>query len=336
LFTHKRITQTILKLFLLPSRNFTLTIPLMLCTGFVAGLFIDTSLLKNYLLFATVLMIYPTMIGIRIREVFDLSHYRLILTASAINFILVPALAYLLGIIFLKAEPQLFAGLIIASLLPTSNMTIAFTLFAGGNVPAAVKLTVVSLVAGSLVAPWYLLVMIGSYIEIDMASIIKIISVVVFIPLAMGFATYYLFFKRFSHGKFNEVIKPLLPAVSAWGAVYVIFTGASTNARLIVSQPKLLVYALIAWVFFYAVNYFIAIKLGCRYFTRQDTLTLIFGTVLRNLAISIGLAATAFGVKAALMVSLAFLFQGQSAAWFIRLDERYKILPDNSAEAENI
>jgi predicted Na+-dependent transporter len=308
----------------------------MLCTGFVTGLFIDTSSLKNYLLFATVLMIYPTMIGIRAREIFDLSHYRLILTASAINFVAVPALAYFLGIIFLKAEPQLFAGLIIASLLPTSNMTIAFTLFAGGNVPAAVKLMVISLVAGSLVAPWYLLVMIGKYIEIDMANIIKIISCVVFIPLALGFTTYYLFLKKFSQDKFNDVIKPLLPAFSAWGAVYVIFTGASTNARLIVSQPKLLVYALAAWVVFYAVNYFIAIKLGRRYFNRQDTLTLIFGTVLRNLAISIGLAATAFGVRAALMVSLAFLFQGQSAAWFIRLDERYKILPESSAKAGDI
>jgi len=308
----------------------------MLCTGFVAGLYIDTNPLKNYLLFATVLMIYPTMIGIRVKEIFDLSHFRLILTASAINFIVVPALAYLLGITFLKAEPQLFAGLIIASLLPTSNMTIAFTLFAGGNVPAAVKLTVVSLVAGSLVAPWYLLVMIGSYIEIDMVNIIKIISVVVFIPLAMGFTTYYLFLKRFSQDKFNEVIKPLLPAVSAWGAVYVIFTGASTNARLIISQPKLLAYALIAWVFFYAVNYFIAIKLGRRYFNRQDTLTLIFGTVLRNLAISIGLAATAFGVRAALMVSLAFLFQGQSAAWFIKLDEKYKLLTESQAKAGDV
>lgn len=150
MFTHKRNTQTILNLLLLPSRNFTLTIPIILCIGFVTGLFIDTSPLKNYLLFATVLMIYPT------------------------------------------------------------NRS------------------------------------------------------------------------------------------------------------------------------FYAVNYFIAIKLGRRYFNRQDTLTLIFGTVLRNLAISIGLAATAFGARAALMVSLAFLFQGQSAAWFIRLDERYKILPESSTKAGDI
>jgi hypothetical protein len=53
---------------------------------------------------------------------------------------------------------------------------------------------------------------------------------------------------------------------------------------------------------------------------------------LRNLAISIGLAATAFGVTAAFMVSLAFLFQGQSAAWFIRVDEKYKILKGKSRQ----
>jgi predicted Na+-dependent transporter len=230
-------------------------------------------------------------------------------------------------VLFLLRDPQLFAGLAIASLLPTSNMTIAFTHFGRGNIPAAVKLTVISLIAGSLLAPWYMLVMIGGYINIDVLSMLKIVSIVIFLPLFMGITTYYLIMKKYTREEFQVSVKPYLTAVTAWGMVYVIFTGMSTNARTIVSKPGLLLVSLLVWVIFYAFNYLVSIKVGRRYFNRQDAVTLVFGTVLRNLAISIGLAAAVFGVTAAFMVSLAFLFQGQSAAWFVRLNEKYSILP---------
>lgn len=319
-----------MNLFLLPSRNIVVTIPLVLAVGFVTGLLIDTSVLKNYLLPVTILMIYPTMIGYKINEIVNFSHTRLLMAASVINFVLVPVLAYILGVFFLLRDPQLFAGLAIASLLPTSNMTIAFTQFARGNIPAAIKLTVLSLVLGSIAAPWYLLVMVGSYIYIDVLTILKTVTLVIFLPLVMGFVTYFLLLKKYTREEFNKSIKPLLPGVTAWGMVYMMFTGISTNAHMIVSQPGLLFISIMVWVCFYFFNYLMAVKIGRWYFNREDALTLVFGTVLRNLAISIGLAATAFGVTAAFMVSLAFLFQGQSAAWFIRINEKCKILPDES------
>lgn len=322
-----------MNLFFLPSRNIALTIPVMLVTGFIAGLYLDTSFLKDYILPVTVfIMIYPTMIGFKISEIVNTSHTSLLFAASFINFILVPLLAYVLGVLFLLRDPQLFAGLAIASLLPTSNMTIAFTHFGRGNIPAAIKLTVISLVFGSLLAPWYLFVMVGGYIDIDVLAMLKTVSLVIFLPLFLGITTYYIILKKYTRGEFDRSIKPYLPALSAWGMVYVIFTGISTNAHTIVSKPGLLLVSLMVWVVFYAVNYLVSIQAGRRYFNRKDSVTLVFGTVLRNLAISIGLAATAFGVTAAFMVSLAFLFQGQSAAWFVRLNEKYNILPEDTAK----
>lgn len=317
-----------MNLFFLPSRNIALTIPVLLVTGFLTGLLVDTDFLKEYILPVTVIvMIYPMMIGFKASEIINTSHTKLLLAASVINFIVVPLLAYVLGVLFLLRDPQLFAGLAIASLLPTSNMTIAFTHFGRGNIPAAVKLTVISLVAGSLLAPWYLYAMIGGYINIDVLSILKTVSIVIFLPLFMGITTYYLIMKKYTREEFEVSVKPYLSAITAWGMVYVIFTGMSTNARTIVSKPGLLLVSLLVWVIFYSVNYLVSIKVGRRYFNRQDSVTLVFGTVLRNLAISIGLAAAVFGVTAAFMVSLAFLFQGQSAAWFVRLNEKYSILP---------
>lgn len=319
-----------MNLLLLPARNIALTIPVVLVAGFITGLYVDTSPLKSYLLPVTMVMIYPMMIGFKLGEIINLAHKKLILVSLGINFLIIPLLAYFLGVLFLLDDPQLFAGLAIASLLPTSNMTIAFTMLGGGNIPAAIKLTVISLIMGSLLAPWYLLVMVGTYIQIDVIATLKTVTLVVFVPLTLGMVTYSLILKKYTQEVFYRVIKPALPGITTWGMVYIIFTGISTNAHTIVSQSGLFLLALLVQALFYTANYLIAITFGRLYFDRENTISLIFSTVLRNLAISIGLAAAAFGVKAALMVSLAFLFQGQSAAWFIRLNKRYNLIPGDS------
>ena len=97
----------------------------------------------------------------------------------------------------------------------------------------------------------------------------------------------------------------------------------SMNARRISEHLDIFFIALGVQIVFYAVNYLIVIFTGRWLFTESDAKTLIFSTVLRDLSISIGLAATAFGANAALMVSLAFLIQGQAAALFIKLNGRY-------------
>ncbi len=315
-------------IFLLPSKNLTLTIPLVLLTGFMVGLQVDTSALKQYVLPVSILMIYPTMIGFTLGEVLRLTNKRLLYISLAINFLFIPSLAYLLGNLFLQQQPGLFAGLAVAALLPTSNMTIAFTMFAGGNVAAAIQMTVLSLITGSLLAPWYLLLMVGKYIPVNVLEVLQTLSLVVLLPLVLGILTYRLLLKKYTVQEFQKKFKPYLPAACAWGAIYIIFTSISTNSHKIVSNGHVIVVALLVQLLFYAVNYLGVIKISRSFFKREDGITLVYSTALRNLSISIGLAATAFGADAALMVSLAFLIQGQAAAWYLKLIERHPVVGD--------
>ena len=48
-----------------------------------------------------------------------------------------------------------YYSLLLRSLLPTSGMTISWTGFAKGNLNAAIKMTVIGLIAGSLATPLY-------------------------------------------------------------------------------------------------------------------------------------------------------------------------------------
>ena len=140
-----------MNLLLLPARNIALTIPVVLVTGFITGLYVDTGPLKNFILPVTMVMIYPMMIGFKLGEIINLAHKKLILVSLGINFLIVPLLAYLLGVLFLVDDPQLFAGLAIASLPPIKH---DHRLYHAGrsNIPAAIKLTVIAHF-GLLLAP---------------------------------------------------------------------------------------------------------------------------------------------------------------------------------------
>ncbi|WP_066632773.1 arsenic resistance protein [Desulfolucanica intricata] len=321
------------KLFMLPSKKLNITIPLVLTAGFVAGLYFDTASLKSFILPVTILMIYPTMIGIKVSDILNTAHIKLFKYSFLINFIIIPISAYIMGTLFLLEEPQLFAGLAIASLLPTSNMTIAFTMFAKGNVPAAITLTVLSLILGSILAPWYLLVMVGKYIPINFMLVFKTIILVVFTPMIAGMITYSLLLKKYSEEQFKKNIKPYLPAASAWGMMFIVFTSISTNTSIIIANLNIFIVAFLIQIAFYLINYTIAVVFARSYLNTADGYALVYSTALRNLSISIGLAATAFGANAALMVALAFIIQGQAAAYFAKLNEKYQLLkkrcPDN-------
>jgi len=315
------------ELLLYSSRNLAFLIPASVSMGLLAGWFCETAVLKSLILPITVFMIYPTVIGFNLHELTHLNERKLLSLAFFVNFLLVPVAAYFLGRAFLSDAPGLFAGIAISSLLPTSNMTIAYTMISRGNVGASVKITVASLIIGALISPWYLYFLIGKYIQFDIMHTVRTLGMVVLLPLVMGNLTFRYLMRRYTIDEFNSGIKVLLPGISAWGAVCIVFISVSMESKAIFRDLDMLAVAVIVQVVFYAFNYLLAIC-GSRFcsLNKEDGYSLVYSTVLRNLAISMGLAATVFGPKAALMVSLAFLFQPVAAAWFYRLNERFNFV----------
>ena len=272
------------------------------------------------------LTIFPAMIGFQPRELIRLTDLRLMGVNLLLNFIALPLSALLVGSLLLEPWPELRIGLLIISVVPGGNMVVAFTMLFAGNVKASLKISATNLVLGSLLAPLYLYVLAGKLVEIDVMHIGKTIVLVVFIPLCMGVITYNLFLRRISQQQFNERIKPILPAFSVWGLIYLIFTSISMKAALIFSYPELMFQALFSLVLWYLAIFVLCISLGRLLFDRKDAITLLLNVELRNLPICIGLAVTAFPPQTAMMVALAFLFQQQFAIWFWKLDKRFELL----------
>jgi len=302
-------------------------VPPTILVGLAAGYYADTSPLGRFILPMVILMIYPSMIGLQYEELARVREVKLIVLAFMINFVLIPLMAYGLGIMALASVPGMFAGLAVVSLLPTSAMTVTYTVLAEGNVEASVKITMASLVFGTFLAPWYLYAMIGQFISFDIIVMIKTLAGIILLPLMMGWVTFRMIMKRYTKEAFATRIKPFLPGISAWGAIFIIFTSISMKARSIFESPEMISLSLGLLVLFYLFNYALAIG-AVRFFglSREDGYTLVYCSALRNIAIAIGISATVFDSHAVFMISLAFLIQPVAASWFYRISRRFRLL----------
>ncbi|MBN2286098.1 MAG: arsenic resistance protein [Tissierellales bacterium] len=323
------------KIFLFPSENLMISIPVVLVLGFVAGLFLNITFLKDYILIFTFLMIYPTMIGFKIREAIDLSHMRVVVASSIVNFVLIPLLAIIMGQLFLTQQPQLYAGLIMISLFPTSGMTISWTMISKGNVSAAIKITAISLMLGSFLAPLYLYYIVGAMIEVDViGTFITVIQIVV-LPMILGQITYKLLMKKYSSDQFNSHIKPYLPAFSIWAMIFIIFTSISLKSKMIVQHPEIISTTLLLLIGFYIINFAMSTIIGRQLFSRADSYAFVYGTVMRNLSIALGLAIASFGPDTALIITIAFILQVQGGAYYSKLENHFGCLNTSGKDISN-
>ncbi|WP_334110212.1 arsenic resistance protein, partial [Anoxybacillus sp.] len=248
---------------------------------------------------------------------------KILFASLVINFAIIPLVAFLIGKMMLHNHPIMFAGLALSALLPTSGMTISWTAIQKGNMTAAVKLTVFGLVLGSLLTPWYLLAMVGKYVDINVIETFRTILLVVFVPMVLGHMTFKWLMKKYTPEQFQKYVKPNFAPLSIWGMLYVVFVSISMRAKMIVANLQLIVIALGVLLLFYLINYVISTLVAKQFFNREDGIALVNGTVLRNLSIAIGLAATSFGAEAALIVTLAFIVQQQSIAYYGKIASRY-------------
>jgi ACR3 family arsenite efflux pump ArsB len=307
------------------NKNLFIAIPLMLLAGFVCGVLCDPASLKHAIVPFTFLMVYPMMVTLKVRKVFQRGDGKAQWIAQTINFGIIPFAVLLIGRLFFPHEPYLALGLLLAGLVPTSGMTISWTGFAKGNVEAAVKMTVIGLVLGSLATPVYVKLLLGADIEMDLALVVRQILLIVFLPMGAGHLTQSLLLRRCGQDAFQKKLAPRFPALSTLGVLGIVFVAMALKARSILQSPEILLSIFAPIVIVYALNFGLSTWIGKRLLPRGDAIALVYGTVMRNLSIALALAINAFGPQgagAALVVALSYVVQVQAAAWYVKFTDR--------------
>jgi ACR3 family arsenite efflux pump ArsB len=307
------------------NQNLVTAIPVMMALGFGYGTLCDPAFLKRLIVPLTFLMVYPMMVTLNLRRVFSGGDGRAQLLSQAINFAIIPFLAYGAGRLFFPQQPYMALGLLLAGLVPTSGMTISWTGFAGGNTAAAVKMTVIGLSLGSVATPFYVKFLLGTAIAVDLLAVGQQILVIVFLPMALGFATRQALIRRYGQQGFQTRLAPRFPGLSTLGVLGIVFVAMALKARAIAGAPDLLLVILAPLALVYAANYLLSTFLGRLLLPREDAIAMVYGTVMRNLSIALAIAINAFGPQgstAALVVAMAYVIQVQSAAWYVKFTDR--------------
>jgi len=204
-------------------KNLVWAVPIFMVSGLIFGALVDSSSLKSLIIPLTFLMVYPMMINLQVQQVLSGGDYKVQFVAQLINFGVVPFFAFFMGKVFFADQPLVALGLLLASLLPTSGMTISWTGFAKGNLIAAIKMTVIGLILGSVATPFYAKWLMGTVVEIPLASIFKQIVIIVFLPMLLGFVTRVLLIQMVGESKYNKNLKKKFPAFSTLGVLGVVF-----------------------------------------------------------------------------------------------------------------
>ena len=314
-------------------QNLIISLPIAMILGLIIGAFAPVEGLKQLIIPLTFLMIYPMMVTLNIKQLVKKGNVKLQGTALLINFIITPLIGFAIGKIFFADKPLLALGILLASLLPTSGMTISWTGFSKGNLTEAIKMTVIGLIVGSLLLPIYLQALMGTTVELSMSNTFSQVALVVFLPLILGIITQLILKKAVGEESFKNKYKDKFPLVSTIGVLAIVFISMALKAKTIIAEPTSLFFYLIPLLILYLINFFISTIIGKKFFSPADGKALVFGTVMRNLTIALGLAVSLFGkdgTEIALIIALAFIIQVQGAAWYVKLTP--KIFNDKEKE----
>jgi len=313
------------KVLSLLSRHLIYTIPVTMVLGFGFGLVAPTGWLKSLIIPLTFLMVYPMMVTLKLGKVLEGGDTQAQLLTQAINFGITPFIAYGLGLFFFPSQPYYAIGLLLAALLPTSGMTISWTGFAGGNLGAAVKMTVIGLILGSLATPLYVQWLMGAAVPIDLMAVFLQIVFIVFLPMAAGHFTQSHLLKKYGQKAFQSDWAPRFPPFSTLGVLGIVFVAMALKAQQLAADPGQLLQVVWPLLALYGINYLLSTVVGKLFLSRDDAIALVYGTVMRNLSIALAIAMGVFGAQgadAALLIALAYIVQVQAAAWYVRLTDR--------------
>ncbi|KAB2928548.1 MAG: arsenic resistance protein [Dechloromonas sp.] len=313
-----------LKLLSLISKNFIIAIPVMLVLGFAYGLLAPTAWLKSLIVPLTFLMVYPMMVSLKLAKILEGGDGKAQWLSQAINFGIIPFIAFAIGRVFFAEQPFYAMGLLLAALLPTSGMTISWTGFAGGNLGAAVKMTVGGLILGSLATPFYVQWLMGAEIPVDLLAVFRQIVVIVFLPMIGGHLTQSWLIRKHGQKVFQSDWAPRFPPFSTLGVLGIVFVAMALKADELAARPGELLHLILPLLALYGINYLLSTVVARLLLPRGDAIALVYGTVMRNLSIALALAMNAFGAgssDAALVITLAYIIQVQSAAWYVKLTD---------------
>ncbi len=234
-----------------------------------------------------VLMLFGLFLGMPLKEVVDAyKNRRFFLISLMVNFFITPAVAYLLGYIFLRENTALWIGFVMLLVTPCTDWYLIFTAMAGGNLPLSTSILPVNFFMQVALLPLYLELFFSKEGFVNLWSILESIAFVIVLPLLTAQALRRL--------RFSERLSFLVSFQSLFLFIAIVSMFAS-QGQAITHKPFLLLKMLTPLLIFFLFAFLVGVFLG-RLLLRsyQNTASLTLTLMARNSPIALAIALTAF------------------------------------------